>query len=732
PRFAAWLVAALADAVEHAHRRGILHRDVKPGNVLLEPAPNEPFGCTPKLTDFGLAKIIERDSTDQDTTASHLLMGTPRYMSPEQAAGRRDEIGTATDIYSLGVVLYELLTGVPPVVGGNHAETLQRLLLEEPVRPRQRTPAIPRDLEAICLKCLEKRPERRFGHASQLAEDLRRFLRGDTTHARPLSRTEAMRRWAVRHPVRATIVSASLLVWLVLLGSLVGYTRLLQQSGRRIERSLQEARAARMQAMTSEARLREMLYVADMKLAKRALDDGDLRQVTRLLETHKKHDAQSDLRDFSWRFLHNSSNQRQRLLATCPSDVYQIRFSRNGDRLAAACKDGIARIYECEGWSPVAEIETGQGELNGVSFSPDASRLATAGDDGTAVVWRVEDGQRLLTIPALPRLAFQALFSPDGKTIVTCGESPVIGLWDSETGESLGSLLGHEKPVEAIAISPDGRWLASASSDRTTKLWNLAELKLERNWSQHENRATTIAFSGDGQRLAAGTVEGNAIVWDVESRKRLLDVQHLDGVQSVTFSPNGQSLLVSDRSGAARLWPIDSQLAPLAQPDTLAWQAHEGRTWSAAYSADGEFAVTSGADGSIRLWRLSGAAVRVIRGSFANPFVDISIADEQLVTLRKDTGLRTRSLPGCETIQLVENHGGAWMTTCRLTPHHFIIGTEDGRLLLWDMEANEVVTEWATEFKSQIEAIRLSREGRLLAVHFYDEDTVTLFEIKHT
>ena len=224
PNEAAWIVAALADAMHYAHARGVLHRDLKPSNVLLEPRPagtlsddasNWPIPFTPKITDFGLAKIS--DLAGDDTRAGAML-GTPAYMAPEQAEGRTAEIDSRSDVYGLGSILYDLLTGHPPFSGTSDADTVRRVLTDDAQFSREHAQHVPADLAAICLKCLEKQPAKRYPSAGELADDLRRFLAGEPTQARPLTSVRRLAKWTGRHPMTAALVAVSCLAALTILG----------------------------------------------------------------------------------------------------------------------------------------------------------------------------------------------------------------------------------------------------------------------------------------------------------------------------------------------------------------------------------------------------------------------------------------------------------------------------------------------------------------------------------
>jgi len=273
PREAARYLKLIGEAIHYAHQQGILHRDLKPSNVLIDSAIDQP-----RITDFGLAKKLDGDSS---LTLTGQVLGSPNFMPPEQAGGGRGNLGRPSDVYGLGAILYYLVTARAPFQAQSLEATVTQVIHAEPVSPRLLNPAVPADLETICLKCLEKEPSRRYQTAQELAEELGRFLRQEPILARPVSRPERVWRWCGRKPALATVGGVSLaLLGVIVLGGPVALVRI---------------QRARLEAERN-------LYAADMKLASEAVRDGAYNHVPELLERHRPTRGQTDLRGFEWRY----------------------------------------------------------------------------------------------------------------------------------------------------------------------------------------------------------------------------------------------------------------------------------------------------------------------------------------------------------------------------------------------------------------------------------------------
>jgi WD40 repeat protein/predicted Ser/Thr protein kinase len=616
PREAARLIQRVAEAVHYAHSQGIIHRDLKPGNILLD-GQGEPH-----ITDFGLAR--RRDANSRLTETGQIV-GTVGFIPPEQARERVDEIGPASDVYTLGALLYKCLTGRPPFQAADPIEALRQAVDNDPVPPRLLSPGVPRDLETLCLKCLEKEPRRRFASAQALADELARYLRGEPIRSRPIGLLPRAWRCCRRRPAAAGLAAVSLAATVMILAGLILHNGQLEginqqllkktddalQSERAAQRQEQVARIQQARAEASEEITKDSLYAADISRAANAARAGDPRAVSESLNRWVPKNGERDRRGFEWWFLSREGRLAPRRLLAVDGAVYTLCYSPDQNVLAVAGQDAVVRLFEPSTGKIVREIKTGQVEVNGVAFSPSGTELATAGDDGTVRLWDLSTAAQLWTCKPHPNKAFQLVFMRDGTSVLSCGDDPVIRVLDARGGEIVSALNGHRGDLQSIVLSADGKTLASIGSDELARLWDVAsktELIARTTGRGGEcvlfNDDCSLFFfgTGDGRIEAMNVLMKDGIVHDARLASR---ISSLDRVRSLALHPTGRWLASGDASGAVHIWDAPSgQLYPSARQS---WLAHQGNVHALLWSPDGSQLISAGGDGNVMSWQLSDA-----------------------------------------------------------------------------------------------------------------------------
>jgi WD40 repeat protein len=605
PDRATQLVQMLARAMHAAHQAGIVHRDLKPANVLLT------ADGTPKITDFGLAKKLDDAA---GPTASGAVMGTPSYMAPEQAGGKSKQIGPAADVYALGAILYELLTGRPPFKAATSLDTILQVMSDEPVPPRRLQPKVPRDLETICLKCLEKEARKRYGSAQDLAEDLRRFHEGRPIVARPVGVVGRTWRWCRRNPLVATLATAAA-VCLLAGTAIASYFAVM--ASREAQRTREEAERTREEKRTSNRHL----YVAHLNLAQRAWEDADIKRLLELLDRQRpERTGGEDLRGFEWYYWQRLCHAGLLTFKGNSGTVTSVAFSRDGKQVAMASKTWDAQkqqygAVELKVW----DMTTGRHAfslaghttpINSLAFSPDGRYLASASEGvvrqgqsfpGEMKVWDLTARKEVHTFKDPPDWPPCVAFSPDGQRLAWGSNSGTVKVRELATGQETLAVGGiPDGPATGVAFSPDGERLAVASANWIVKVWDATSGKELFTLKGHTAAITGVAFSPDGRRLASSSQDGTVRVWDAAAGQPAFTLKgHTGGVNGVSFNPDGSRL--ASFSEDVKVWdPVTGQLA-------LSFKGHTGRVVGAAFSPDGGRLASVGGDGTVKVWDATAA-----------------------------------------------------------------------------------------------------------------------------
>jgi eukaryotic-like serine/threonine-protein kinase len=569
-RWGAQLVRALAQAIEHAHQKGVLHRDLKPANILLHAPECEGDApglrtwekgrvesWTPRVCDFGLAKLREIGT---DETKSRVGCGSPPYMAPEQAEARQDEVGPATDVYGLGTILYELLTGRPPFTGKSDLETLRQVVADEPVAPRKRRPSVPRDLETICLKCLSKRPGSRYPSAAALAEELERYLEGRPIQARPLPFWTRGWKWARRKPAVAALATATLLVVVVGLFGLLQYQATLRQHNKdlfqlnkdlqlekqRAEQSTSEATAKRDEAERSAKVIRRQLAVNQVSRAQRDLASRDYEIALRRLDDAAPVLGETGERNFAWSFLRRSIRDRLEVFEAQQTELADLSLSPDGRTLASADWAGAIWLWDLPSGNSRRLRGPGHHRIQHLVFSPDSRALASATlSQGEILLWDVPSSRlrgKLATTTTAGSSAL--LFTRDGKRLTSVREhldrnalpyetydlTPITGeflLANPRDSSAIAAELTDER-LQRVADLLDG-----ASPN---KLVSAAELK--KSWVDRPPRG--VAKANDKSLVVVGFGDGTFAVYRESHCLRLMLARlHPQGTAIVLFDPLG-------------------------------------------------------------------------------------------------------------------------------------------------------------------------------------------------
>jgi WD40 repeat protein/serine/threonine protein kinase len=679
------LFIKVCQAVQHAHQKGVIHRDLKPSNILV--TVNDPGSPgVPKVIDFGIAKATTGRLTDLTVyTDLHQFIGTPAYMSPEQATMTSLDIDTRSDIYSLGVLLYELLTGHTPFdtkeLMALEVDALRRTIREkEPMRPstrlstmiegelattaKHRASAPPSlihlvrgDLDWIVMKCLEKDRTRRYETANGLAFDLKRHLNNEPVLARPPSTVYRIQK-AIRRNKLAFMAGVAVAVALVLgIGISTWQAMVAQQARREAE---------------------HQLYAAKMNLAQQAWDQNNIGQLRQLLEDTQD----SPYRGFEWYYWDRLTHLALKTLRGHLDAVKSVAFSPDGQRIVTGSEDHTAKVWDVASGRELLTLKGHNGRIWSVAFSPDGQRIVTGSGDNTAKVWDAASGKELLTLKGHTGEVWSVAFSPDGQRIVTGSGDNTAKVWEAASGATLLTLKGHKGKIWSVAFSPDGQRIVTGGEDQTAEVWDAASGNPLLPLRVHNGWILSVAFSPDGQRIVTGCDDQTAKVWDAASGKELLTLRgHSSWIPSVAFSPDGQRIVTGGWDHVAKVWEAASG-KPL-----LTLKGHSGGIWRVAFSPDGQRIVTGSEDQTAKIWEAASSEELLTLKGHTNEIMSVAFSPDgqRIVTGSFDETAKVWEVASGKELLMLKGHSDRiWSVAFSPDGQRIVTGSYDQTAKVWE------------------------------------------------
>ncbi|MFQ5732547.1 MAG: protein kinase [Planctomycetaceae bacterium] len=703
PIEAAVLMETVARAVHFAHEAGVIHRDLKPANVLLTE------GGVPRIADFGLAKRLDDES---DLTRTGDVMGTPSYMAPEQAQGRTDQIDARTDVYALGATLYETLTGRPPFKGATPLDTLRLVANEEAPPPSRLQPGLPRDLETVCLKSLQKDPRQRFATAAELADDLRRFQKGEPVRARSIGRFARAGRWIRRNPVPFALAATATVALALLVGLFV---------------------AARYQSQLESSLAREKQLTGELRIAKDRVEQAHyLRQVALALSLWKSGDVQrareilkslpQKRRHWEWRYVHrlchaelitfrgHGDNPR-----TLPAGVVvtALAFSRDGKWIASGDNRRVVHVWEAASGRIQLTLKGHAAAILGLSFRPDGKRIASASADGTLRIWNAETGRAIHVLKGHTGSVNSVAWGPNNPRIVSGGRDKTVKIWNAATGRIERTLTGHTGPVLHVVFRPDGKRIASVSYE-AVRVWDsntgkgLAEYHSGQGLKGAQGPAKCVVFPrGENDPRFAGT-------FSVARR-------HTGDVWCLALSPDGSRIASGgeDKSIKVSRWVFQDDR------DAVTLKGHAGTVVSLAFSGDGRFLASGGMDGTVKVWRTTHDFQSEALGGGTFPITCLRFQSNERLVWAGGTG-KGSDAPSPAGFVLTGDVRHATDVESRNWPDRIngVASSPDGKRIalagrdktvrIIDSETGDAIKSW-TAHSSAVNAVAFDADGKRIA-----------------
>ena len=729
------LFQRVCNAVQYAHQKGIIHRDIKPSNILVTIQGDRP---EPKIIDFGIAKALTHSFAEGTLfTQQGQLLGTPEYMSPEQVDIATQDIDTRSDIYSLGVLLYELLSGSQPfdrksLEKGGLAVIQRTIREQEPPNPSARLTGLGeegkriaerrqthvdalakrlhRELEWIPLKAMRKERVRRYRSVSELSDDIQNYLDGAPLIAGPETAIYRVKKFVHKHA--GSVATAAIIALAIILGLVIS-TAMYFKAEKALEReaaarvraekaeettqqTLQRESIARKRAEEAEKiaqeraeAYRRAMYANNLAMAKEAIDKGDSGRAQNLLNA-----CESDLRGWEWQHLsYMSVDPCIKTFRGYEGDVYSIAVSPDGRHIitgsgsdgrhtASASEVDTIKIWDTATGSEVMTMHGHNDDVQAVALSPDGTRITSGDDEGVIKIWDTASGAELKTIQGHRDMIETIAFSPNGRRIVSGSDDDTIKIWNAVTGALEKTLTGHKGNIREVTYSPDGKLIVSGSSDDTIKMWDAQTGAEVRTLTGHDESVRAVAVSPDVSCIASAGKDTTIKIWDVQTGDERITLHgHTDSINRIAFSPDSNRIASVSNDKTIRIWNVNTG------KEERRLSGHAGGVCAVVFSLDGKQILSGSFDNTMKVWDpgIHREVLRCYRGARIDQ-VAFSPDGKRIAACTDGRIVLIDALSGVDILSLRGHYFGWGPLPVAFSPDgsRFVSGGMDKKINIWN------------------------------------------------